>query len=165
MTNRAIGPQPVVPERARQVYETVQAAPRDQRDRVRRAHEELRAEEGLGWSPEYSGSFVGGAAVEHGIYEVKEAGQAAGRSRLGSGQMIPAWTDEPAYRSAFAAGATGDQNAPAGLPWAARRGGNPHTITPLSAISAGERPGSIVVKTIATPGRGVRNIATLDEAQ
>lgn len=144
------------------VYEVQVAQRRDVQDRVRRSHEELRAEEGLGWQSEYADAFASGTSgVGEGRYETRTAGQAAGRSKLGAGQMVPAWSTVDDYHGAFASAEAGDQGP--GTPFA-RRGGavNARTHSPLDGLARGERPSSIVIRQQAVPGRRPNEARVLD---
>ena len=167
---RAPGPEDRTNRYDRPVFEYQIAQPRDVRDRTRRAHEEMRAEEGLGWQPEYAGAFADSVnqaddGTAHETFERIQAGQAAGRSKLASGRMVPVWTTEAAYTGSFFQGASGDQDWTTGQQWPSRPGANPRPLAPTFGLSRGERPTSIVVRKQAPPigGRGVRNEAVVSD--
>jgi hypothetical protein len=131
------------------------------------------AAEGLGDEPDYRNAFGQGAVFSrdgssHETFDAIEAGQANGRGRLGSGQEVPAWNAvDAATRAGFWQGTDGTEQSVTVRPprHAQRPGANSATITPLAAITAGERPGTTFGYSVAPPGGGRRrNQADVTEA-
>jgi hypothetical protein len=91
--NNNLGPVPSTVERARVTYETIIADNESPVRSGRRDRHPLQAEEGLGWT--FGEDFADGAwrtrESAHQAFETQIAGQANGRSVLGSGRQIPAW--------------------------------------------------------------------------
>jgi hypothetical protein len=163
-TNRqTIAPAPPFGEVGRQTYDTVVG------ENPRRRGP-LQAEEGLGYDPTYSSSFVGGVQVDrkdHVVYETKIAPNA--RGRLASGQEVPSWAAvDRAMLGSFAQGTSGSEQSVSAspFPFTARDGANPATITDLRGLRAGERPGTTYGRSIppVNGGRGHKNIADVTEA-
>lgn len=133
----------------------------------------LQAEEGLGWQLPYAGSFResiqdADSGASHHDVEVQPAGQADGRSLLASGRAVPAWNAvDAATKAGFLQGTHGTEQSVTVRPpgYAQRPGSNPATITPLAALTAGERPGTTFGYSVAPPGGGRRrNQADVTEA-
>lgn len=143
-----------VPERDRQTYDV------DLAQNSRRKGESF-AQEGLGSQQRYHGSFYeavrdSDTGASHTDVEVQVAGQADGRSLLGSGQAIAAWVAvDGAELSAFDQGQRAAVANPTGFPHEPRAGANPNPLGPTWGFSAGaERPGTIVERQIAPPDGG-----------
>lgn len=156
-----LAPRLPFPEHGRQVYDAEIGL-------NTRRQGSKRAEEGLGWEPSYSGAFLesvlkSDAATNHAVYETQRA---TGRGRLGAGQEIPAWNAvDGATRTGFLQGTAGSEQSVTvkPFPYSQRDGANPATITPLSALRAGESPGNTYqyAKTPKNGGRGRANAAAV----
>jgi hypothetical protein len=158
-----IGPAPQYPERDRQVYDAVQGA---ETRRVwagpRLAEEQLVQRGGL------MAGFSQGTDPTRSERQY-DATFASGRhSPLGDGSPAtrgPVWANDPAAEAGFRQGAHGTEQSVTAkpYPYAQREGANEATITPLSALRAGERPGNTYQYKIRPEngGRGRSNPAAV----
>jgi hypothetical protein len=159
-----LAPDNPFPERVSNTVDRVQAQPR--RNRIGERSGDRYAEEGLGWQRAYAGSFFeavrdSDSGASHRDVEVQIAGQAQGRSLLGSGRAVPAWSQVPELMDGMFDGASGDQGrAYPYPPHVPRPGANMSTISPLDGLNPGERQATVMVTKIAeNTARSRRNRA------
>jgi hypothetical protein len=159
-----LGPVPAGPEREGQAYDVTVA------QNTRRKGQSY-AEEGLGYQQRYHTPFYeavrdSDTGASHTDVEVQIAGQANGRSLLGSGQAVPAWAAvDAAERGSFVQGLSGSEQSATPYPFMhqPRPGANASPLGPTFGFNAGERPGTIYAKQIAPPRGGRhRNEAEVD---
>jgi hypothetical protein len=144
------------------IYEAELARPA--RNRLGERGGERQAEEGLWRDPRYSSSFVGGVAVEHGVYEVAQAPGI--RGSLASGQAIPAWNAVPLEALANFADAMdfGDPGQATPFRGHIRVGAqNPNALTPLDGLMRGSRQNTRYVSVRA--GQADGRIARHNQAE
>jgi hypothetical protein len=152
MSTRNLAPSPDYPERATNTVDKIVATPR--RNALGERSGERDFEEGPGFQHEYGQAFFQAVdatdRADHVTVEVKIAGQANGRGRLGSGQEIPAWDAVPQESlDGFSAGSSGDPGRANPFPFQPRAGSNPNTLSPLVGLNRGERPNTAMVTTTA----------------
>lgn len=162
---RNLSPVPGGPEREPQTYDVAVA------QNSRRKGESF-AFEGLGYQQRYHGSFYeavrdSDTGASHTDVEVQPAGQANGRSLLGSGQFVPAqFAVDAAERGGFVQGLSGSEQSATPYPFMhqLRPGAaNASPLGPTFGFNAGERPGAIFAKQTAPPRGGRhRNEAEVD---
>jgi hypothetical protein len=151
-----ISPLPQAPERGNQTYGVTVT------QNNRRKGESF-AQEGLGYQQRYHGAFYEAVrdtdtGASHTDVEVQVAGQASGRSLLGSGQAVPAWNAVDQFeRASFIQGQSSSEQVanPAPFPHFPRAGANSNPLGPTWGFSTGsERPGTFFAKQIAPEGGG-----------
>lgn len=160
-----VGPAPQYPERDRQTYDVIDAQP-------------IRGEHGLRQGPRLAeeqlvkrgnllGAFAGdvsGQSERRYTAEIRDGRH----SSLGDGSPAtrgPVWANDPAAEAGFRQGAHGTEQSVTAkpYPYAQREGANEATITPLSALRAGERPSAIYQYEVPPEngGRGRSNAAAV----
>ena len=156
-----VAPAPQYPERDRQTYDA------DQASDTRRAWSGPRlAEEQLVKRGNLFGSFAGGTSPEGERRYVAEIAE-DGHSPLGDGSPAtrgPVWANDEAAQAGFLQGSHGTEQSVTVKPYRyAQREGANATITPLSALRAGERPGNIYqyAEPPKNGGRGRSNAAAV----
>jgi hypothetical protein len=162
---RSLGPNPGFAEKSAVTVDEILAA-NPRRRGPSQASEQIALRD-----PAIAPNFIHGAdwrtaspAVERVV-----AGQASGRSPIGSGASAnPVWLPVSDRERAAFAGAVdyGEAGDAAPFPFAPRAGANPNTLSPLDGLARGERQGTTYGKGYAPEGggRGRRNPAELDEA-